>query len=82
MFLPQIPLFCPQIQDLETTVHKKDMELNDINARFDEESAKKTELEKVRRELESMVDELKEDLDAEKSARTRAEKQRRELEQV
>lgn len=57
-------------------------DMNFESCRFDEESAKRTELEKVRRELEIQVDELKEDLEAEKSSRTKAEKQRRELEQV
>lgn len=50
--------------------------------RFDEETAKKIELEKIKRELEIQVDELKEDLDVEKSARVKAEKQKRELSEV
>ena len=30
-----VVFFIFQIQDLEATIHKKDMELNDLNARWD-----------------------------------------------
>ena len=50
--------------------------------RADEESAKRTELEKVKREMDNQIEELREDLEAEKGARTKAEKQRRELGEV
>ena len=50
--------------------------------RVDEESSKRSELEKLKREMENQIEELKEDLDSEKSARTKAEKQRRELGEV
>ena len=122
-----------QIQDLEALVHKKDMELNDLNARLeyvscikiffgalnnwdmafevsislhwarlhstsssslwtkfivlhcdrvDEESARRSELEKKKRELENQVEELKEDVEAEKAGRAKEEKKRRELAEV
>jgi len=50
--------------------------------RVDEESSKRSELEKLKREMENQIEELKEDLDSEKTARTKAEKQRRELGEV
>ena len=51
-------------------------------SRADEEAARRSELEKVKREMDNQIEELKEDLEAEKSARTKAEKQRRELGEV
>ena len=53
-----------------------------VSFRADEESARRSELEKTKRELDNQLEELKEDLEAEKSARTKAEKQRRELGEV
>ena len=53
-----------------------------FSRRADEESAKRSELEKVKREMENQLEELKEDLEVEKNARTKAEKQRRELGEV
>ena len=50
--------------------------------RADEESAKRSELEKTKRELDNQLEELREDLEAEKNARTKAERQRRELGEV
>ena len=50
--------------------------------RVDEETARRTDLEKVRRELDNQVEELREDLDVEKSARLKVEKQKRELAEV
>jgi len=50
--------------------------------RVDEESSRRSELEKLKREMENQIEELREDLDSEKSARTKAEKQRRELGEV
>lgn len=50
--------------------------------RADEEAARRSELEKIKREMDNQIEELKDDLDAEKSARTKAEKQRRELSEV
>ena len=50
--------------------------------RVDEESSKRSESEKLKREMENQIEELKEDLDSEKTARTKAEKQRRELGEV
>lgn len=53
-----------------------------FSRRVDEESSRRSELEKTKREMESQIEELKEDLDTEKVARTKAEKQRRELGEV
>ena len=50
--------------------------------RVDEESSKRSDLEKVKREMENQIEELRDDLEAEKSARTKAEKQRREHSEV
>lgn len=50
--------------------------------RADEEAAKRSDLEKVKREMENQIEELKEDLEAEKSARGKAERQRREFGEV
>lgn len=50
--------------------------------RVDDESAKRSELEKVKREMENQIEELKDDLEAEKSVRTKVEKQKRELSEV
>lgn len=50
--------------------------------RGDEEAAKRSDLEKQRRELQVQLDELKEDYEAERTARERTEKHRRELAEV
>ena len=54
----------------------------EFDCRVDEETAKRTDLEKVRRELDNQVEELKEDVEVERSARSKVEKQKRELSEV
>lgn len=50
--------------------------------RADEETNKRLELERTKRELENQIEELKEDLEAEKSSRVKAEKQRKSTSEV
>ena len=53
-----------------------------LPARADEENARRNEVEKIKRELEIQVDELKEDLETEKAARAKAESSKRTLSEV
>ena len=82
-FKPEFWLNRNHLSKFHSTVHNYFHDSNWIFlCRADEESAKRTELEKVKREMDNQIEELREDLEAEKNARTKAEKQRRELSEV
>ncbi|VDN06059.1 unnamed protein product [Thelazia callipaeda] len=68
-----------KLEELNSLLTKREEELTALLTKSDEDSANNIILQKQIRELESALEELKEDLDNEKSLREKAEKSRRDL---
>ena len=71
-----------KIADLEDDVKRRDQELEVALKKGEEEAAKLVTAEKQKRELQSNLEELKEDFDNERAAKEKLDRAKRELENV
>uniref|UniRef100_A0AAV2KIQ1 Myosin heavy chain n=1 Tax=Knipowitschia caucasica TaxID=637954 RepID=A0AAV2KIQ1_KNICA len=65
--------------DLEDVIKKRDFEINNMNAKLEDEQALSTMLSRKLKEHQAHIEELEEELEAERAMRAKVEKQRADL---
>uniref|UniRef100_A0A8R1I4E6 Uncharacterized protein n=1 Tax=Caenorhabditis japonica TaxID=281687 RepID=A0A8R1I4E6_CAEJA len=68
-----------KVEELNNQLMKRDEELQHQLTRYDEESANVTLMQKQMRDMQTTIDELREDIETERNARNKAEMTRREV---
>ncbi|XP_061556925.1 myosin-8-like [Phycodurus eques] len=73
-------------QQMEDKIHKKDLEISNLQYKIEDEKAFATQLQKQIKELQARIEELEEETESERSTRAKLQKQRsdlcRELEEI
>uniref|UniRef100_A0A8C3YJ31 Myosin heavy chain 16 n=1 Tax=Catagonus wagneri TaxID=51154 RepID=A0A8C3YJ31_9CETA len=65
--------------DLEEVVKKRDMEINSVNSKYEDEQSLNSTLQRKLKEHQARIEELEEELEAERAMRAKVEKQRSDL---